>query len=107
TAGLVAGLFKKDLELIGRSLADYIIEPRRARLIPHFDELKQSALDAGAIGCSISGSGPSIFALSSSLKKVRKIAASMGSVFSRNTVEYQVYISKINRTGARIIDEKE
>jgi len=107
TAGLVAGLYKNDLDLVGRSLTDYIIEPRRARLIPHFYEVKQSALDAGAIGCSISGSGPSIFALSSSLKKAQKIADSMGSVFSRNIIENQVYISKINRTGARILDEKD
>ncbi|MDO9547735.1 MAG: homoserine kinase [Candidatus Marinimicrobia bacterium] len=106
TAGLVAGLYKNDLDLIGRSLTDHIIEPRRANLIPHFDEAKQSAIDNGAIGCSISGSGPSIFALSSSLIKAQTIAVSMSNVFSRYSIENQTYISKINRTGARILDEK-
>ncbi len=107
TAGLVAGLYKNDLELIGRSLTDHIIEPRRARLIPHFDEVKNTAIAGGAIGCSISGSGSSIFALSSSLKKAQKIADSTSAVFSQYSIENQVYISKINRTGARILDEKD
>lgn len=107
TAGLVAGLYKKDLTLIGRSLTDHIIEPRRARLIPHFDEAKQSAIDNGAIGCSISGSGPSIFALSSSLENAEIIAVSMSSVFSNYFIANQTYISKINQTGARILDEKD
>ncbi|MBU4444706.1 MAG: homoserine kinase [Candidatus Marinimicrobia bacterium] len=107
TAGLVAGLYKKDLTLIGRSLTDHIIEPRRANLIPHFDEAKQSAIDNGAIGCSISGSGPSIFALSSSLENAEIIAVSMSSVFSNYFIANQTYISKINQTGARILDEKD
>ncbi|HQE95281.1 MAG TPA: homoserine kinase, partial [Candidatus Marinimicrobia bacterium] len=64
TAGLVAGLYRKDLTLISRSMNDYIIEPQRAKLIPHFYEIKKAALDRGALGCSISGSGPSLFALS-------------------------------------------
>ncbi|MBU1634679.1 homoserine kinase [bacterium] len=106
TAGLVAGLYKNDLELIGRSMSDHIIEPRRARLIPHFDEVKKTAIASGAIGCSISGSGPSIFALSPSLKNAQTIAVSMRNVFTRYSIENQVYISKINQTGARILDEK-
>jgi len=106
TAGLVAGLYKNDQDLLGRSMTDYIIEPRRAKLIPYFDEVKQTAIGNGAIGCSISGSGPSIFALSSSLKDARKIASSMRAVFSRNSIENQVYISKINRIGARILNKR-
>jgi len=59
-AGFVTGLFRSDYELIGRSLTDVVIEPQRAQLIPHFYEVKKAALDSGALGCSISGAGPSI-----------------------------------------------
>ena len=62
--GLIVGLFNADFDLIGRSLHDVIIEPQRAQLIPHFYDVKEAALGAGALGCSISGAGPSIFALS-------------------------------------------
>ncbi|MDV7393546.1 hypothetical protein RZS08_19380, partial [Arthrospira platensis SPKY1] len=59
----IIGLYQSDLELIRHSLRDVIIESQRAPLIPHFYEVKEAALQAGALGCSISGSGPSIFAL--------------------------------------------
>lgn len=107
TAGLVAGLYRNDLNLIGRSLTDYIIEPRRAKLIPHFDEVRQAAIDNGAVGCSISGSGPSLFALSSSLQKAEIISAGMRGVFARHSIESQVYLSEINQSGARILDEED
>ena len=63
-AGLVAGLMKSDYELISRSMVDVIIEPVRSILIPEFKQVKQAAISNGALGCSISGSGPSMFALS-------------------------------------------
>lgn len=62
--GLIAGLYTEDYELIGRSLVDYIVEPIRSILIPAFDDVKLKSLKAGALGCGISGSGPSIFAFS-------------------------------------------
>jgi homoserine kinase len=67
-AGLVAGFMKHDHELISRSLEDVIIEPVRSILIPGFDEVKKSCKDAGALGGGISGSGPSIFMLSTEKK---------------------------------------
>jgi len=103
TAGLVAGLFRKDFALIGRSLQDVIIEPQRAVLIPHFFEIKQAALDAGALGCSISGSGPSVFALSSSQNVAAQIAAAMQSVMNNHGIVNQVYVSTINTKGPEII----
>ena len=63
-AGMVAGLMSSDYDLIGRSMVDYIIEPIRSILIPQFFEVKMAAEEAGALGCSISGAGPSIFAFS-------------------------------------------
>lgn len=70
--GLVAGLFSEDYDLIGRSLEDRIIEPIRSILIPKFDTIKSEAIKAGALGCGISGSGPSIFALSKGKKMQKK-----------------------------------
>eukprot|EP01136_Pigoraptor_vietnamica_P015481 Opistho-1_new@58715 len=62
-AGLVSGLFLNDLDLVGRSMKDVLIEPVRSILIPGFDQLKQLAMENGAVGFGISGSGPSVFAL--------------------------------------------
>jgi homoserine kinase len=78
--GLVAGLLKGDYGLISRSLEDVIIEPTRSVLIPGFDDVKQAALDAGALGSGISGSGPSIFALSSSEATASSVGDAMQQV---------------------------
>ncbi len=104
-AGLIAGLMKPDYDLIGRSLQDVIIEPIRALLIPGFAEVKQAALNAGALGCSISGSGPSIFALSKSKADAEKAGKAMQQVFKSIDIENELYISKINRQGPRIISQ--
>lgn len=106
TAGLVAGLYRKDLTLISRSMNDYIIEPQRARLIPHFYEMKKAALDSGALGCSISGSGPSLFALSNSQEIAQKIAGSMSAVLANYNICNQIYISTINTEGPKIIAQE-
>ena len=106
TAGLVAGLYRKDLTLISRSMNDYIIEPQRAKLIPHFYEMKKAALDRGALGCSISGSGPSLFALSNSQEIAQKIAGSMSAVLANYKICNQIYISTINTEGPKIIAQE-
>lgn len=106
TAGLVAGLYRKDLALISRSMNDYIIEPQRAKLIPHFYEMKKAALDSGALGCSISGSGPSLFALSNSQEIAQKIAGSMSAVLANYKICNQIYISTINTEGPKIIAQE-
>ena len=106
TAGLVAGLYRKDIALISRSMNDYIIEPQRAKLIPHFYEMKKVALDSGALGCSISGSGPSLFALSNSPEIAQKIAGSMQAVLANYEICNQIYISTINTEGPKIIAQE-
>jgi len=103
TAGLIAGLMKNDFELIGRSLEDAIIEPARAILIPNFYEIKQSALNAGALGCSISGSGPSIFALSNSYETAHAIQNAMTLVINKLGISLNAYISKINQQGVKTL----
>jgi len=106
TAGLVAGLYRKDIALISRSMNDYIIEPQRAKLIPHFYEMKKAALDNDALGCSISGSGPSLFALSDSPEIAQKIAGSMQAVLANYEICNQIYISTINTEGPKIIAQE-
>lgn len=101
--GLVAGLLKGDYELISRSLNDVIVEPIRSVLIPGYDEVKRSALDAGALGSGISGSGPSVFALSKEEDIARQAGAAMCGAFDHIGLENDMYISRINRESPRIL----
>jgi homoserine kinase len=101
--GLIAGLMKSDYDLIGRSMHDVIVEPVRSILIPGFDQVKSNALKAGALGCGISGSGPSIFALSKSNSVAEKVGKSMKEVFDTLSIGSEVYVSKINNSGPQII----
>jgi homoserine kinase len=102
--GLIAGLMLSDYGLIGRSMQDVIVEPIRSILIPGFDNVKQSALDAGALGAGISGSGPSIFALSTSEDTAHKVAAAMTKVFNSISIGSETYVSPINHNGPVILD---
>ncbi len=103
TAGLIAGLMKNDLELVSRSIQDVIVEPVRAKLIPNYYKIKDAALNAGSLGCNISGSGPSIFALSSSSAVAHKIGEAMKKEVDKSTLGCNVYISKINKEGPRVV----
>ena len=103
-AGLVAGLFTNDYDLISRSLHDVIVEPVRALLIPEFYAIKQAAMDAGALGCSISGSGPSIFALSRDEATAQKVAQAMRRGFDHVGIENHTFVSPVNKEGVRIKD---
>jgi len=105
-AGLISGLYSNDYALIGRSLKDYIFEPVRSFVIPAFNEVKQAGLKAGALGCSISGSGPSLFALSTEVEQAKVIAHAMQLAFSKVNIESEIYVSKINTEGTRILERK-
>lgn len=96
----VIGMFNSDIELIGRSLQDLVIEPQRAKLIPYFKEVKEAALNAGALGCSISGAGPSIFTLNANSLIAERVGEAMEKVFNDAKIENQLYISPINQEGA-------
>ena len=102
-AGLVTGLTTGDYDLIGRSLHDVIIEPIRSILIPGFNDIKSAALEAGALGCSISGSGPSVFAFSKSKATAEKVGEEMKKVLKAIKVKGDLYISKINKKGPMVI----
>lgn len=101
--GLIAGLFTEDYELISRSLEDHIIEPVRSILIPGFDAVKASAISAGALGCGISGSGPSIFALSKGQETAQIVAQIMSKVYEEIGLDFDVHVSKICSKGVKLI----
>ncbi len=98
--GLIIGLFNSDFELIKRSLSDVIVEPQRKQLIPGFDKVKTAALQAGVLGCSISGAGPSIFALSNNSLIAENAGEAMQKVFTDLKIESQLFVSPINKEGA-------
>jgi homoserine kinase len=97
--GLISGLYTENYDLIGRSLEDYIVEPIRSILIPAFDSVKTESIKAGALGAGISGSGPSIFALSEGSKNASNVATAMKKVYDKVGIAYDVHISKINTEG--------
>ncbi len=101
--GLIAGLFKEDYALIGRSLEDHIVEPIRSILIPGFDTIKAISIENGALGCGISGSGPSIFSFSKGEENAKNVAQAMREVYDKIGIDYDVHISKINREGIKVI----
>jgi homoserine kinase len=104
-AGLVVGLMKPDFGLISRSLHDVVAEPIRSVLIPGFDEIKAEAVRLGALGCGISGSGPTIFALSTNMETAAVVGEMIGAKFSKFQLESDVFYSSINLTGAKVIEE--
>lgn len=104
-AGLVAGLMKPDFGLISRSLKDVIAEPIRSVLIPGFDRIKEKAVENGALGSGISGSGPTIFTLSTDEKTAQKLGAAISAEFATFRLNSEVFVSRINPLGARILED--
>jgi homoserine kinase len=103
-AGLVLGLTVGDQGVISRCVEDVIAEPVRSRLLPGFPEVKRAALRAGALGCSISGSGPSVFSIAPSMERARKISIAMTRAFKHAAgVSSDVFISRTNERGATIV----
>jgi homoserine kinase len=103
-SGLTAGLIAGNAELVGTCVEDVIVEPARASLIAGFDDVKRAAYKAGALGCSISGSGPSMFAVARSMSSARTIGRAMSSAFRRSAhVPSDVYVSKVNMAGTRLV----
>ncbi len=101
--GLISGLYTEDYKLIGRSLHDEIIEPYRSILIPEFENVKKAALKAGALGSGISGSGPSIFALSKGKETAKEVGRAMALVYKNIEIEFDVHVSKVNANGIKVL----
>jgi homoserine kinase len=104
-AGLVAGLLKADYALIGRSLEDVLIEPVRSVLIPGFDQVKSACKKAGALGGGISGSGPSVFMLSSEEETAHSLKVIMDDVYDRLGIERLTYVTSINNDGVKTVSK--
>ncbi len=98
----ILGMFNSDFELIKRSLHDLIIEPQRAQLIPHFYEVKEAAYTEGVLGCSISGSGPSVFALAENSLTAERAGLAMQKIYEKNRIPCELYISPINMEGTTL-----
>jgi homoserine kinase len=96
---------KNNLKRFSESLKDLLIEPMRSLLIPKFDELKQSALDAGALTFGISGSGPSVFAICEGEQKANQILKALEEAYKDTGISIKKYCNKISEnSGARIIE---
>jgi homoserine kinase len=100
---LVHALHTNDYDLISSSLNDIIVEPYRSQLIPHFKDVKKAALESGALGAGISGSGPSIFSLSKSMQTAINVKDAMNRVYSKTGMEFDIHVSKVNTEGVKII----
>ncbi len=103
-AGLVAGLEQGDYDLIGRSLEDVLIEPTRSILIPAFDQVKKMSKELGALGGGISGSGPSIFMLSTNEFTAKSVEIAMGQIYDSIGLNYHTYVTTINTNGIQLME---
>ncbi len=99
-AGFITGLFTSNIDLIKRSLQDVIIEDQRAPLIPHFKEIQSAAINNGALGCTISGAGPSIFALCQSTFIAKNVEDAMSKIYTNAKINFKIYSTPINNEGA-------
>jgi homoserine kinase len=102
-AGLVAGLFTDDYDLIGRSMEDYVVVPTRSLLIPMYDKLKEKAVENGALGFSISGSGPSVFALCKGKENAESVKKVLVETIEQTNLLYNIHISKVSTKGCKVI----
>ncbi len=104
TAGFMVALIRGDYELMKRSMSDLLAEPYRMQLIPGFDAIKNAAMSNGAVGCGISGSGPSVFALCKGESTARLVAKVIQYEFLKIGLLNEAYVSKANAEGTRIVD---
>jgi homoserine kinase len=102
-AGFISGCYTNDLEMIRASLHDVVIEPQRAALIPGFHEVRHAAMQAGALGCSISGAGPSMFAWALEADAPEVLGA-MRHEFTRQSLATDEWVVPLNLPGARVLE---
>ncbi len=102
---LVSSLYEEDYDLLSRSLVDEIVEPSRAILIPHFAQLKSACKAAGALGSGISGSGPSVFALSKGMTAANEVAEAMKEVYTKTEIPFEIHVSPVKQTGVSFLED--
>jgi len=102
-AGLVSGLYRNDYELISRSMHDVLIEPTRAILIPEFYEMKRIAMDSGVLSFGISGSGPSVVAISKGFEAAQLAVDRIQEHLTANGIESLHFVSAVNAEGPKVL----
>jgi homoserine kinase len=102
---LVASLYEEDYDLLSRALVDEIVEPSRSILIPYFAQLKSACQEAGALGSGISGSGPSVFALSRGMTTAHKVAQAMQNVYEKTDIPFEIHVSPVKQSGVSILED--
>jgi homoserine kinase len=103
-AGFLAGCYTSDIALIRESLLDVVIEPQRQVLIPGFADVKKAALDAGALGGSISGAGPTVFAWAEA-RDAEAVRSGMVAAFRKHGLDSDAWVSAIDLEGARVVGD--
>jgi homoserine kinase len=101
---LIHSLHTENYDLMRTSLHDVIIEPYRSNLIPHYNQVKNVTLKAGALGTGISGSGPSIFSLCQGVETANNVRDVIHQVYSKTGIEFDIYVSKINLKGMQVLN---
>jgi homoserine kinase len=101
-AGFISGCYTNDLDMIRASLEDVVIERQRQALIPGFPDVRRASLEAGALGCSISGAGPTMFAWAPS-SSAPAVLEAMSREFGRQSIELDTWIVEIESAGARVV----
>jgi homoserine kinase len=101
-AGFISGCYSSDLDMIRESFDDVIIEPQRHSLIPGFKDVKRAAMSAGALGCSISGAGPTVFAWAE-VQHAEAVRGAMVAAFAGHGLQADHWISTIENYGARVV----
>ncbi len=103
-AAVVAAVAKHDIDLFGRAImSDVVVEPVRGAMIKGYQEVKDAALVAGAVGVSISGAGPSMFAVAGTKVRAEKVAEAMAAAWKESGIEVDKYVCDFGAEGARII----
>ena len=100
----ISSLYSEDFNLMSRCVVDEVVEPDRSMLIPEFESIKKISIESGALSCGISGSGPSIFALSNNSKTSKVILNNICSHLDKVNIDYDSFISKVNPKGIKIVD---
>ncbi len=104
TAGILAGLLRKDPLLFCQRVSDPLIEPYRKTLLPGFEALKKAALSSGAAGFAISGAGSTTVALTPDPEMVQKIHKNLRNVLDAHGIEASIFLSTIDPKGVRVAD---
>lgn len=104
-AGVVAGMMKKDWDLIERSMVDVVAEPLRKKLIPEYDRVKELVMKSGAVAFNISGSGPSMFGIFRSKEKAVQSIPEIKKIYQEHSIDCFFHDSKINNEGAEVLPD--